>query len=632
MNTSLIEKRSLGINFHENASPTIKVWAPHARSLTLKVDGKNNTPLMRMQYGFWQANCPDILPGDRYKLKINNKDPFPDPASLSQPDGVHDSSEAIDLNTIRSIRDHNWKGISTHDLIIYELHVGTFTPEGTFSAMKEKIRYLKELGINAIKIMPVGAFPGNRNWGYDGVFPFAAQASYGGALELAKLVKSCHENGIAVILDVVYNHLGPEGNYLNAFGPYFTGKYQTPWGKAINFDDAWCDGVRQYFLENALMWLRDFHIDGLRLDAVHAIKDFSPKHFLRELSEHVQILNQKTGTRHFLIGESDLNDTRFINPLNKDGFGLDAQWCDDWHHALHALVTGERNGYYSGFGKLQHLAKSLNHAFVYNGNYAEYRKRIFGTPTTGQPGNKFLIYTQNHDQVGNHAMGDRLSTLVDFETLKLAAAIMFFSPFIPMVFMGEEYAENNPFLYFISHSDPHLVEKVRIGRKREYRDFLKNMTPPDPFDEESFQKSKLKWDYSKYHQKSHMLAFYKKCIELRKQYSLFEAGNRDNVLADEIVKDNVLLFSNYNTEMKITALFNFSYQPVRFETDDLSHFGLLLYSAHKKWGGIVSDHENPLTFSGENTKIRLEKKSMVIYLSEKNKRTDFPENNVLKNS
>ena len=616
MNTSLIENRSLGINFHENATPTIKVWAPHARFLTLEVDGKNNTPLMKMQYGFWQAKCPEVKPGDRYKLNINNKDQFPDPASLSQPDGIHDSSEAIDLNIIRSIRDQNWKGISTGDLVIYELHVGTYTPEGTFKALKNKLPYLKELGINAITIMPVASFPGDRNWGYDGVFPFSVQASYGGAAELAHLVKSCHENGIAVILDVVYNHLGPEGNYLDAYGPYFTRKYQTPWGKAINFDDAWCDGVRHYFLENALMWLRDFHIDGLRLDAVHTIKDTSPKHFLRELSEQVQQLNKKTGARHFLIGESDLNDTRYINPLSKDGYGLDAQWCDDWHHSLHALITGERNGYYSGFGELQHLTKSFNHAFVYNGNYSEYRKKIFGTSTTRQPGNKFVIYTQNHDQVGNRALGDRLSKLVNFEALKLAAATMFFSPFIPMVFMGEEYAEDSPFLYFISHNNLHLVERVRQGRKREYRDFMRNATPPDPFDEETFLKSKLKWDYTKNPQKNHMLKFYKKCIEIRKQYSLLKAGNRDNINAVEIIKDKVLLFSNHNSEMKITAFFNFSDQPASFKTHGLSDPELLLYSAHEKWGGIAPENENPLSFSDENVKIKLKKKSMLLYLSD----------------
>ena len=618
MNTSLIEKRSLGINFHENATPTIKVWAPHARSLTLEVDGKNNTPLMKVQYGFWQAKCPEVNPGDRYKLKINNKDQFPDPASLSQPDGVHDSSEAIDLNFIRSIRDENWKGISTRDLIIYELHIGTFSPEGTFSALTEKIGYLKELGINAIKIMPVAAFPGKRNWGYDGVFPFAVQASYGGSVELAKLTKSCHENGIAVILDVVYNHLGPEGNYLNAFGPYFTGKYQTPWGKAINFDDAWSDGVRQYFLENALMWLRDFHIDGLRLDAVHAIKDFSPKHFLRELSENVELLNQKSSSQHFLIGECDLNDTRFIKALNNDGYGLDAQWCDEWHHAMHAYLTGEKKGYYADFGKVQHLVKSFNHAYVFNGTYSNHRKKVFGTSTVGLPGEKFVIFTQNHDQVGNRMLGDRLSSMVDFETLKLAAGAMFFSPFIPMLFMGEEYAEDNPFLYFISHGDKHLVEQVRKGRKREFRDFIKDANHPDPFAESTFDQSKLKWDFDQHDHKSKMLAFYQKCIRLRKTEKLMQPGNRDHLLARESDKETIILTRKEEKDLLVVVM-NFSEKNFQKDISGLenSRLELLLYSAHKDWGGNISNDTMPFHFNDKKFVANLAERSIAIFKASK---------------
>ena len=618
MNTSLIEKRSLGINFHENATPTIKVWAPHARSLTLEVDGKNNTPLMKVQYGFWQAKCPEVNPGDRYKLKINNKDQFPDPASLSQPDGVHDSSEAIDLNFIRSIRDENWKGISTRDLIIYELHIGTFSPEGTFSALTEKIGYLKELGINAIKIMPVAAFPGKRNWGYDGVFPFAVQASYGGSVELAKLTKSCHENGIAVILDVVYNHLGPEGNYLNAFGPYFTGKYQTPWGKAINFDDAWSDGVRQYFLENALMWLRDFHIDGLRLDAVHAIKDFSPKHFLRELSENVELLNQKSSSQHFLIGECDLNDTRFIKALNNDGYGLDAQWCDEWHHAMHAYLTGEKKGYYADFGKVQHLVKSFNHAYVFNGTYSNHRKKVFGTSTVGLPGEKFVIFTQNHDQVGNRMLGDRLSSMVDFETLKLAAGAMFFSPFIPMLFMGEEYAEDNPFLYFISHGDKHLVEQVRKGRKREFRDFIKDANHPDPFAESTFDQSKLKWDFDQHDHKSKMLAFYQKCLRLRKTEKLMQPGNRDHFLAWESDKETIILTRKEDKDLLVVVM-NFSDKKFQKDISELenSRPELLLYSAHKDWGGNISNDTLPFHFNDKKFVASLAERSIAIFKASK---------------
>ncbi|TVQ93005.1 MAG: malto-oligosyltrehalose trehalohydrolase [Bacteroidetes bacterium] len=619
MNSALISRRSLGINFHSDAPPTILVWAPLARKLSAIINSKAEVALQKMHYGYWQASLPGLKPGDRYMLQINGKESFPDPASLHQPEGVHKASGVIDLREIKNIHYENWKGIDKKDLIIYELHVGTFTSEGTFSGVVNKLNYLKQLGINAIKIMPVSAYPGNRNWGYDGVFPFATQNSYGGPLEFAKLIKACHEKGLAVILDVVYNHLGPEGNYLNAFGPYFTDKYKTPWGKAINFDDEWCDGVRHYFIENALMWLRDFRIDGLRLDAVHAIKDFSPRHFLKELSEHLQKLNRETGTNHFLIGECDLNDTRFINPLNKDGYGLDSQWCDEWHHALHALVTGESNGYYSDFGKLYHLTKSFNHGYVYNGNYSGYRKKLFGTSTIGQPGEKFVIFTQNHDQVGNRMLGERLSNLVDFEALKLAAGAMFISPFIPMIFMGEEYAGDTPFLYFISHGDEHLVEQVRKGRKREFRDFMKNASPPDPFAVETFEKSKLKWDFRDDKQKGQMLAFYKKCIQLKKEYSLLKPGDRDNANAQEIIKDRVMLYTRYNAEKKIAAFLNFSEQSLRIETDELSQTQteLLLYTSHKKWGGNIPDKENPLSYSQDNATIRIEKKSMVLFIIEK---------------
>ena len=618
MNSAMISRRSIGVNFHSDAPPTILVWAPHASKLSVIINSKEEIALQKMQYGYWQASLLGLKPGDKYLLQINGKDSFPDPASLYQPDGVHKASEVVDLSEIKNIHYNSWTGIDKKDLVIYELHVGTFTPEGTFNGVEKKLNYLKQLGINAIKVMPVSAFPGNRNWGYDGVFPFATQNSYGGPLEFAKLIKACHEKDIAVILDVVYNHLGPEGNYLNAFGPYFTDKYKTPWGKAINFDDAWSDGVRHYFIENALMWLRDFHIDGLRLDAVHAIKDFSPRHFLSELSEHVQKLNLETGANHFLIGECDLNDTRFINPLNKNGYGLDAQWCDEWHHALHALTTGERNGYYSDFGKLGHLTKSFNHGYVYCGNYSEHRKKLFGTPTTGLTGEKFVIFTQNHDQVGNRMLGERLSNLVDFETLKLAAGAMFISPFIPMIFMGEEYAGDSPFLYFISHGDEHLVEQVRKGRKREFRDFMKNASPPDPFAEETFQKSKLKWDFQDDKQKEQMLAFYKKCIRLKKDYPLLKPGNRENVYAQEIIKDKVMLYTRYNGRKKIAAFLNFSEQPVRIETDEFTQAQpeLLLYSSLKKWGGNVPDDESSLLYSQDNSTINIERKSIAVFMTD----------------
>ncbi|MFO8068049.1 MAG: malto-oligosyltrehalose trehalohydrolase, partial [Bacteroidales bacterium] len=472
MNSDLINHRSLGINFFSGEEPIVKVWAPYAKQLTLKTEGKKDVHLKKMKYGYWQENCPEIKPGDKYLLQIDNKESFPDPASLSQPLGIHDSSEVIDLNEIRKINSENRLNHSLAELIIYELHIGTFTQEGTFKAATEKLDYLKDLGVNAIELMPLVEFPGKRNWGYDGVCPFAVHHAYGGIRELANLVKACHDRGIAVILDVVYNHLGPEGNYLEKFGPFLTNNYKTPWGKAINFDDAWCDGVRNYFIENALMWLRDLHIDGLRLDAIHAIKDFSPQHFLSELSEYVEELNKETDSSHFLIAESDLNDVRVIKPINENGFGMDAQWCDDWHHSLHSLLTGEKKSYYLDFGTVEHLAKSFNNAFVYDGCFSGYRKKYFGTSTKQMQGDKFIVYTQNHDQTGNRPFGERLSTLIEFEKLKLAAGALFFSPFTPMIFMGEEYGEESPFLYFTSHEDEKLAQKITQSRKRDFFGFL----------------------------------------------------------------------------------------------------------------------------------------------------------------
>jgi maltooligosyltrehalose trehalohydrolase len=321
MNSSLIEQRIIGLNFRKEAPPGILVWAPWAKKLILEVEGKRNYTLKKHSRGFWQGSCPDVKPEDRYMLNIDGKS-YPDPASLSQPDGVHQASQAVDLFEIRNMHKSRWDGISLHDLIIYELHVGAFTPGGRLGDIHEKLEYLRDLGITAIKIMPLGAFPGERNWGYDGAFPFAVQASYGGAAEFARLVEACHENGLAVILDVIYNHFGPEGSYLNSFGPVFTNKYKTPWGDAINFDDEYCDGVRQFFIENALMWLRDFHVDGLRLDAVHAIKDLGARHFLQELKYNIDELNSMTMGNHFLIGECDLNDSKYLRELKNTVMGL----------------------------------------------------------------------------------------------------------------------------------------------------------------------------------------------------------------------------------------------------------------------------------------------------------------------
>lgn len=440
-----VHKRSIGVNFNENNEAEIQVWSPTAEQIAIAFDG-GKINLNKEGHGYWRAKTKKIQPGTRYKILLNNKDQFPDPASLSQPEGVHESSEAIDLKTFQWT-DAQWKNIPLDEYLIYELHTGTFTPEGTFAAIEKKLDHLVSVGITAIEIMPVAQFPGNRNWGYDGVFPFAVQNSYGGAEALQHLVNACHQKEVAVILDVVYNHLGPEGNYLGAFGPYFTGKYKTPWGNAVNFDDAWCDGVRSYFIENALMWFRDFHVDALRLDAVHAIKDLSPVHILREIREYVDELMKTTGRKHYLIVELDLNDNRFINPVSQCGYGMDAQWIDEFHHALRVTATGEQNGYYSDFHGIEHLAKAYKDAYVYDGRFSPHRKKTFGVKTENE-GKQFVVFSQNHDQIGNSMLGERAGQLVSFEMQKLMAGAIVTSPYLPMFFMGEEWSEPHPFFVF----------------------------------------------------------------------------------------------------------------------------------------------------------------------------------------
>jgi maltooligosyltrehalose trehalohydrolase len=612
METSHHNKSIPGIRFH-NGKATINLWAPDAQKIKLEPVGKPAIGLQKDEPGYWHTESDELKPGDRYLFNIDGKTSLPDPASLSQPEGVHKPSEIIDLNEIRNISTTDWKGIEVRDLILYELHTGTFTPEGTFAGIAKKIDYLKNLGITAINIMPVAAFPGKRNWGYDVAYPFAVHQNYGGAFGLAQLVKACHEKGMAVVLDVVYNHLGPEGNYLGMYGPYFTGKYRTPWGDAINFDDARCDGVRHYFIENALMWLRDFHIDGLRLDAVHAIKDFSPQHFLAELSGKVQDLNRETGRSHFLIAEVDLNDTRFIKPLNQCGFGMDAQWCDEWHHAIHAVLTGEKTGYYSDFGELSQLTKSFSNAYVFTGEYSSHRKKRFGTPTDEFTGDQFVVFIQNHDHTGNRMLGERLSNIVDFESLKLAAAAMIFSPFIPLLFMGEEYAEDSPFLYFVDHGDKDLIEAVREGRKNEFKDFHNDQNPTDPADEATFLTSKLKWDFERSDHKTSMLEYYKKIISLKRELPLLKPGIRSH-LATRNTSDVIILNFSGETEI-ITVIMNFSQIEEKIEVRELQYDNpeMLLYSAHKQWGGNVLMSHYPLYDTQNNRMLKIAPRSVLVF-------------------
>jgi maltooligosyltrehalose trehalohydrolase len=577
-------KRKTGLNFNEAGVAEIRFWAPEAENVALKTTAYT-VPLEKKDFGYWELESGDLRPGSRYNFLINGELLIPDPASLSQPDGVHGASEAIDLDTF-VWTDQAWKNPDLGDYILYELHTGTFSPEGTFDGIISRLDHLLDLGITAIEIMPVSQFPGGRNWGYDGVFPFAVQNTYGGAAGLQQLVNACHEKGLAVVLDVVYNHMGPEGNYFTQAGPYFTEKYHTPWGSAINFDDAWSDGVREYFIENVLMWFRDFHIDGLRLDAVHAIKDLGVKHLLQEIREK---LNQFMGAvhhRYHLIVECDLNDSKYINPLEQHGYGMDAQWIDEFHHALRVTAGEPATGYYSDFSGIKHLEKAYRDAYIYDGIYSPHRLKTFGGKAEENGGDQFVVFSQNHDQVGNRMLGERSSELVDYEMLKLMAGAVLCSPFLPMLFMGEEWGETHPFLFFTSHGDPELIEAVRKGRKAEFAAFHTEGEAPDPQSDATFKQSKLQWGQLTEEGHHQLLSFYKTLIDLRKECAPLHNTNRKQLTVSADAATNCLVLRRWEEGVQVLCLMNFS-KKIQYITipDDKPNWRKILDSADPKWKG-----------------------------------------------
>ena len=503
----------------------MRVWAPHAKTVEVVIDGERR-PLPRAGDGWFTGI--DLAPGTNYTLSLDGGAPRPDPRSRYQPEGVDGPSRAVDPDF--DWTDGAWRGFPLHAAVIYELHIGTFTPAGTLDTAIERLDHLVALGVNAVELMPVAEFSGERGWGYDGVDLYAVHHTYGGPDALRRFVDACHARGLAVILDVVYNHLGPAGNYLREFGPYFTDKYGTPWGEAINLDDRDSDEVRAFFIDNALMWLRDYHVDGLRLDAVHAIVDTSAVHLLEELGDAVRNLETELGRTLWVIAESDLNDPRLVWRKERGGYGLDAQWSDDFHHALHAVLTGERGGYYSDFGSVAQLAAALQHAFVYDGRYSAYRRRSHGRSTTGLEGFRFLGYLQNHDQIGNRARGDRSSALMSPELLKVAGALVMTSPFVPMLFMGEEWGASTPFMYFTDHRDPGLGRAVSEGRKREFAAFGWDPADvPDPQDPSTFERSKLRWDELDDPLHADLLEWHRRLIRLRRETAALSNGRMDLV-------------------------------------------------------------------------------------------------------
>jgi maltooligosyltrehalose trehalohydrolase len=480
MSERLPWEEPLGALPQGDGTTTFRVWAPRASRVEVELGGRREA--LAGDMGVFTGRL-SATPGDRYRYVLDGGEPLPDPCSRFQPEGVRGPSEIVDPSAW-TWTDEGWGGLDPDGLVVYELHVGTFTPEGTFAAAADRLPGLRELGVTAVELMPVATFPGDRNWGYDGLHTWAPHPAYGGPAGLAGFVDAAHAAGLGVILDVVYNHVGPGSEALEAFGPYLTDRYGTPWGKAVNFDDADSGGVREWALQNAEMWVRDLHIDGLRVDAVHAIYDAGARHVLAELTGRVRAAAR---VAPLLIAESDLNDPATVTPAAEGGWGFDAQWADDFHHALHALTTGEGDGYYADFGGVEPLAAASARPFVFDGRYSPHRRRRHGAPADGIPHRRFVVSSQNHDQVGNRAMGDRPPA----DTLRLRAMWHVLSPYVPMIFMGEEHGERRPFQFFTDHIDPFIATATREGRRREFAAFtgFAEEDIPDPQDPETARRS-----------------------------------------------------------------------------------------------------------------------------------------------
>lgn len=578
----------LGAAWVGNQDWEFTVWAPQRQQVDVELltPEPRWVPMQPAELGHWQVKISNLPPDARYRYRLDGADSFPDPASHFQPEGPHEPSQVVSHHQFEW-SDQDWRGIPLADYIIYELHVGTFTPAGTFDAIADRLADLKALGVNAIEIMPVAQFPGDRNWGYDGTYIYAVQNSYGGPEGLKRLVNACHQQGIAVVLDVVYNHFGPEGNYVGQYGPYFTAHYKTPWGNAINFDDADSPGVRNFVVENVMYWLEHYHIDALRLDAVHAIYDYGAYHILAEIADRVAEFNQQSGFQRYMIAESDLNNVQVIRPRSRNGHGMDAQWSDDYHHCVHTLLTGENIGYYQDFGACEQLAKVWRKSFAYTWDYSPERQRYHGNDPSECDLFQFVVAVQNHDQVGNRMLGERLSHLVSFEAQKLAAALLILAPAIPMLFMGEEYGEDAPFLYFISHTDPDLVQAVREGRKREFEAFHLEGEPPDAAGLEAFQTSTLNWDKRTQGQHGVLFQFYQTLIQLRQNSPALKNCDRACLEASCDEANRVLALRRWQGDDQILALFSFNDNPAPIPTTWLAGktWQKRLDSADTRWKG-----------------------------------------------
>jgi maltooligosyltrehalose trehalohydrolase len=549
-----------------------RVWAPLAAKVELSLAG-GRLPMLRDTMGWWGVDAAgaeqhaglrpaaSYAGGVDYAYFVDREGPFPDPRSPWQPHGIHRASRTVDHGGFAWQHDE-WPDLALADAVIYELHIGTFTAGGTFDSAIERLGHLVDLGVTHVEVMPVAHFSGERGWGYDGVYLYAPHQAYGGPNGLKRFVDACHGRGLRVLLDVVYNHLGPSGNHIEHFGPYFTDRYRTPWGKAMNYDQAFSDEVRRYVVDNALMWLRDYRFDGLRLDAVDAILDQSAVHILEQIATETRALEAETGRRYDVIAESDLNDPRLVMDVKLGGYGLDAAWSDDFHHALHAPLTGETAGYYADFGALGHLAAALERVYVYDGRYSVYRRRSHGRPIGDLPASRFVIAAQNHDQAGNRALGERLENLVGVRRARIAAAVLMTAPGVPLLFQGEEWAASSPFQYFTAHEDPALARAVSEGRRREFAAFGWNPADvPDPQDIATFERSRLNWGEIAAEKHAEMLSWYRDLIALRRDTPDLRYGDLGKVHVAYSEDEHWLMM----TRGTMTAAFNLAPEPLKLD-------------------------------------------------------------------
>ena len=564
------------------------VWAPQRKRMQLALYREAERRLLPLEPGadgYWTIECANVPATARYAYLLDDDSrEYPDPASRWQPEGVHRPSAIFSPDEFRW-SDAAWRGVDRSDLVIYELHVGAFTPEGTFAAAIARLPELRELGITAVELMPVAQFPGERNWGYDGVHPFAVQNSYGGPLGLQAFVDAAHAVGLGVLIDVVFNHLGPEGNYFAQFGPYFTDCYRTPWGLALNYDGPDSDPVCQFAIDNACTWIRDFHVDGLRLDAVQTIYDTSARHLLAELNEAVEQAARQHGRTALVIAETNQNDIRLVCPCEAGGYGLAGAWSDDFHHSVHALLTGERDGYYTGFGEAWKVAKALDKVFVYDGCYSPFHRRRHGNRAGETPRAAFVTCIQNHDQVGNRALGERLATLLEPAALRLAAALLLLAPTTPLLFMGEEYGETNPFPFFCSFSDEQLIDAVRRGRRAEFAalHFNWELDLPDPQSPRTFALAKLSWDWHAPHRAA-LRQLYRDLLALRRAW---RAAAPDDKVSAELVGDTAepmtLIVRAASGQLQLWANLSGDRAALAEKRPEPHH--LLLSTAEAKYGG-----------------------------------------------